>query len=227
MRSFLVRKVRQGRHNIILTAVGEPSRKTGMVLNIIDIDRVVSRADKRGVLHLDSQSPETYCMCLYNIWKDSLDIVGDSHLYSVEIEDSDRQTLWRFESEGKMLYSTKSWQFCASHRLHNPDLSVEENLLLYGKCNNRHGHGHNFDMDLTFRNKPPLDIDKIVDREVFDRFDHKHLNEDCKELDGIIPTTENFVKVLWNVLTDALGEHNRLVKIRLRETHKNSFEYYG
>ena len=226
MKSFLVRKVRQGRHSIVLTACGVPSDRTGMVLNIVDIDRVVRRAENRGVLHLDTQHPEVYCMCLYNTWRDSTDIVGDSGLHSVEIKDSDRETIWRFESEGKMLYSTRSWQFCASHRLNNPELSSEENIRLYGKCNNRYGHGHNFDMDLTFRDKPPLDIDRVVDEEVFDRFDHKHLNEDCPELDGIIPTTENFVKVLWRVLNDRIG-NGKLVKISLRETHKNSFEYYG
>ena len=227
MNSFLVRRIRQDRLDIVLAVSGVPSDRTGMVLNIVDIDKVVRLAEKRGVLHFDTQSPEVYCMCLYNRWQDSKDIVGDAKLYSVEIHDNDRQTLWRFESEGKVLYSTKQWEFCASHRLHNPELSAEENIRLYGKCNNANGHGHNFGLELTFKGKPPVNIESVVDKEVFDRFDHKHLNEDCPELKGIIPTTENFIKVLWDVLQKSLGEHNRMVKIRLTETHKNAFEYYG
>uniref|UniRef100_A0A8D1LM10 6-pyruvoyltetrahydropterin synthase n=2 Tax=Sus scrofa TaxID=9823 RepID=A0A8D1LM10_PIG len=34
--------------------------------------------------------------------------------------------------------------FSASHRLHSKSLSNEENLKLFGKCNNPNGHGHNY-----------------------------------------------------------------------------------
>ena len=227
MNSYLARRVRQGRMDIVLTASGVPSDKTGMVLNIADIDKVVRLAEKRGVLHFDTQSPDTYSMCLYNAWLNSSDIVGDSNLHSVEIHDNESQTVWRSESEDKVIYSTKKWEFCASHRLHNPELSAEENIRIYGKCNNANGHGHNFGLEVTFKGKPPLNIESVIDSEVFGRFDHKHLNKDCPELAGIIPTTENFIKVLWTILQKSLGEHNRMAKIRLTETHKNSFEYYG
>ncbi|XP_070129714.1 6-pyruvoyl tetrahydrobiopterin synthase isoform X2 [Equus przewalskii] len=34
--------------------------------------------------------------------------------------------------------------FSATHRLHSKSLSNEENLKLFGKCNNPNGHGHNY-----------------------------------------------------------------------------------
>ena len=33
-----------------------------------------------------------------------------------------------------MVYLTRRYRFCASHRLHNEALTEEENLRIYGKC---------------------------------------------------------------------------------------------
>ena len=50
---------------------------------------------------------------------------------------------------------TRRYQFAASHRLHAPQLSEEENRRLYGKCNNPYGHGHNYVVEVSARG--PLD----------------------------------------------------------------------
>ena len=39
--------------------------------------------------------------------------------------------------------------FSASHRLHSEAMSAEENHSTYGKCNNPHGHGHNYALEVT------------------------------------------------------------------------------
>ncbi|KAM7086202.1 6-pyruvoyl tetrahydrobiopterin synthase isoform 3-T3 [Molossus nigricans] len=39
--------------------------------------------------------------------------------------------------------------FSATHRLHCKSLSNEENLQLFGKCNNPNGHGHNYKVVVT------------------------------------------------------------------------------
>ena len=44
---------------------------------------------------------------------------------------------------------TKRYPFSASHRLHAAELSAEENLRLFGKCNNPHGHGHNYTLEVS------------------------------------------------------------------------------
>ncbi len=41
-------------------------------------------------------------------------------------------------------YLTRRYLFSASHRLHCEEMSAEENQAVYGKCNNPHGHGHNY-----------------------------------------------------------------------------------
>lgn len=41
-------------------------------------------------------------------------------------------------------YITRTQSFSAAHRLHSPQLSNEENQILYGKCNHPNFHGHNY-----------------------------------------------------------------------------------
>lgn len=48
-----------------------------------------------------------------------------------------------------MIYVTRRETFCASHRLHNPTLSDEENYEIYDKCNNLNGHGHNYTLEVV------------------------------------------------------------------------------
>ena len=47
------------------------------------------------------------------------------------------------------VYLTRRYLFAASHRLHSPALSKEANREVYGKCNNPHGHGHNYFLEVT------------------------------------------------------------------------------
>ena len=44
---------------------------------------------------------------------------------------------------------TRRYRFSASHRLHSDAMSAQENLATYGKCNNPHGHGHNYFVEVT------------------------------------------------------------------------------
>ena len=48
-------------------------------------------------------------------------------------------------------YLSRRYRFSASHRLHNDAMSAEENLETYGKCNNPHGHGHNYTLEVTVK----------------------------------------------------------------------------
>ena len=129
---------------------------------------------------------------------------------------------------------TKSFGFSAAHRLHSPDLSDEENQELFGKCNNINGHGHNYELEVSIHGSIDpqtgmiMDLAKlmqIVQEEVLDRFDHKHLNLDTEEFRSLNPTGENIVKIIWDLLHPRLGTH--LTRVGLWETPKNFFEYYG
>src|ERR1700687_5123132 len=93
----------------------------------------------------------------------------------------------------------RRYRFAASHRLHSLELSEEENQRLYGKCNNPHGHGHNYVVEVSVRG--PLDdtgravdidlLDGLVTRQVLDPFGHCYLNEDVDSFARVVPTSEN------------------------------------
>jgi len=131
-----------------------------------------------------------------------------------------------------MVICTKTFGFSAAHRLHSEALSEEENRAVFGKCNNPHGHGHNYTLEVTIRGEvDPRSgelmnynlLEAIVQDEVIERFDHKHLNEEVAEFRGLNPTGENIAKVIWDLLRPRLGE--RLVKVGVWETPKSLFEY--
>ena len=146
-------------------------------------------------------------------------------------------TLWAdvFSGEGRTMASlTKTFGFSAAHCLHTAALSAEENRAVFGKCNNLHGHGHNYELEVTVRGAIDPRTGMIMDLgvlmqtvqdAVIERFDHKHLNEDTAEFRTLNPTGENIVKVIWDLLKPRLGAS--LTRVGLWETPKNFFEYYG
>ncbi|OQD41538.1 6-pyruvoyl tetrahydrobiopterin synthase [Croceivirga radicis] len=123
--------------------------------------------------------------------------------------------------------------FNAAHRLHNPKWSDEKNIEVFGKCNSPHYHGHNFDLEVRIRGEVNPDTGFVMDlavlgslikNEIEERFDHKNLNVDCPEFAEILPSTENFVKVIYDILKPKLAG-DPLLHITLHETTKNSAEY--
>ncbi len=131
-------------------------------------------------------------------------------------------------------YLTRRYWFSASHRLHNPDFTEEENLRTFGKCNNPHGHGHNYGLEVTVAGTVDqrtgmvcnlAELDAFVAREVLETFDHEHLNA-LPQFAGMVPTTENLARVIYGVLAGGFRAA-QVEKIRIEETSLNSFEYAG
>src|SRR6266571_2397836 len=94
---------------------------------------------------------------------------------------------------------TRRYNFSSAHRLHSAEMSPEENLSTYGKCNNPHGHGHNYALEVTVSGKVDpatgmvcnlIDLDGFVNREVVSRYDLENLNT-LQEFVQTVPTTEN------------------------------------
>ena len=134
-----------------------------------------------------------------------------------------------------MVYVTRKAHFSASHRLFNPSWSDAKNNAVFGKCNNPNGHGHNYDIEITVAGEPPADtgmvidlkkLGDIVEKEIVDRVDHKHLNHDVDFLKGIIPTAENIAKAFWKILQPHIAE-GKLYSIKLYESENNFVEYRG
>lgn len=129
---------------------------------------------------------------------------------------------------------TRRYWFSASHRLHCADMTDEENRAVYGKCNNPHGHGHNYALEVTVAGPVDAktgmicnlaDLDEFVNREIIERFGHENLNT-LSEFQGVVPTTENLCVELYNILEKGFRQA-RIEKIRMEETMLNSFEYAG
>ena len=128
----------------------------------------------------------------------------------------------------------RRYHFSASHRLHNPALSAEENCRLYGKCNNPYGHGHNYTLEVLVSGAVDpatgmianlADLDGFVQREVLEPFDHKSLNEEVAAFRSMVPTTENLCIEIFRRLKPFAKAN--LERIGVQETSNNSFEYAG
>ncbi len=128
----------------------------------------------------------------------------------------------------------RRYRFSASHRLHSPHLSEEENFRVFGKCNNPCGHGHNYVLEVSLSGDvdPPTgmlanltELDDFVERHVLDEFDHKSLNEDVPAFREKVPTTENLCIEIYQRLKSF--PKAKLERIRVQETGNNSFEYAG
>jgi 6-pyruvoyltetrahydropterin/6-carboxytetrahydropterin synthase len=134
-----------------------------------------------------------------------------------------------------MVYLTRRTSFSASHRLWSEQLSDEENLALYEKCANPNGHGHNYVLEVTVHGIPHpqtgmvlnlTELKDIINKQVVDWVDHKHLNHDVPWLEGSIPTTEVLVVKFWERLERAFPS-GLLYEVKLFETENNSASYRG
>ena len=136
-----------------------------------------------------------------------------------------------------MFRVTRSYCFPASHRLHAPQLSAEENQTLYGKCNNPYGHGHNYVLQVTARGPAdewgraidPAELDRLVEQQVLAVFAHRNLNLDVNSFAGCVPTSENLAVEICRRLQESWrgafpGEWPKLDRVRIEETARNIFE---
>jgi 6-pyruvoyltetrahydropterin/6-carboxytetrahydropterin synthase len=131
-------------------------------------------------------------------------------------------------------YLTRRYLFSASHRLHCNDMSTLENQAVYGKCNNPHGHGHNYSVEVTVAGPVDprtgmvcnlVDLDYFVHEKILERFDHQNLNT-LAEFERTVPTTENLCVEIFDILEESF-HHAQVDKVRIEETMLNSFEYAG
>ena len=137
--------------------------------------------------------------------------------------------------EFPMMRLSQKFEFSASHRLHNPTLSDVENRACYGKCNNPHGHGHNYELQVTLAGTPDPATGLLIDLPVFERtvaeaviakFDHKNLNVELPEFATVIPTVENIARVIFEILKPRLqSQRTGLRSVTVWETPKTWCEY--
>jgi 6-pyruvoyltetrahydropterin/6-carboxytetrahydropterin synthase len=124
--------------------------------------------------------------------------------------------------------------FEAAHRLHNPQRSDDWNRRVFGKCNNPHGHGHNYVIEAAVTGEVDpesgylidmKDLKAVLNRMVVDDVDHRHLNLEVEWLEGINPTAENLSRVFFERVAPELPEGVKLTAITVHETDRNSATY--
>jgi 6-pyruvoyltetrahydropterin/6-carboxytetrahydropterin synthase len=141
-------------------------------------------------------------------------------------------TLFKEDIQMKMTI-TRTFEFCAGHRLHRADWSDQKNQEIFGLCANPEGHGHNYTLEVSVSG--PIDkttgmimnlrqLKEIVATEVISQVDHKNLNKDVPWMASVNPTTEEFAARIGQRLEDLLRRHVPQVKLAalvLRETSNN------
>ena len=134
-----------------------------------------------------------------------------------------------------MVYLTRKCEFSASHYYHNPELSAEENLRLFGKCNNPYGHGHNYTLEVTVKGAVDLrtgfvidlkELKDVMNQEVLNAMDHRFLNKEVPEFLHQIPTTENIAVAVWKRLQPRLRVA-QLYRVRVYEAADLFVDFYG
>lgn len=229
-------------YDIRVTVEGDMGPDDDWVMNIKDVDRLMRQTIDETLDHkhinievekLKDVWPTLEVLAPF-IWEEIAPQLTGARLAQVQIFESPDFYL-DYRGEGSMVYLTRVYRFSAAHRLHNSELSDEENRALFGKCNNVHGHGHDYVLEITVKGDPDPRTNCVVDVESMDRavderimkpFDHVYLNLDTEEFKHKNPSSENMVMVFWDKLAGSFGTA-KLDRIRLWETSKSAFDYCG
>jgi len=133
-----------------------------------------------------------------------------------------------------LVYVTRRFGFSAAHRYWRPEWSAEENARVFGSLTVVHGHNYELEVTLAGSVDPVTgmvvdlaELKRMVDEAVISRFDHADLSADTIfAAAGQIPTTENLVRAIWDLLGPKIGA-DRLYRLRLAEDPTLSVEYFG
>jgi 6-pyruvoyltetrahydropterin/6-carboxytetrahydropterin synthase len=137
-----------------------------------------------------------------------------------------------------MIFLTRRATFSASHYYWNDAWTAEKNAQVFGRCSNRNGHGHNYTLEVTVAGEADpvtgfvVDLKwlrDVIDREVLEAYDHRHLNLEVAEFVKTNPTTENIAIAAWKRLEAPIAAAGgaRLSRVRVYETPEIFAEYRG
>ncbi|MCB0826453.1 MAG: 6-carboxytetrahydropterin synthase [Armatimonadetes bacterium] len=227
-------------HNYVLwvTARGVVDPENGMVVNIKWIDdvlqeKVVQTFNQKSIndeipWFFDKSSSLENLLAYFR--HELQNLPGNVELSQLKLEET--ETLYaEWHTENNMTTLTRIYELAASHRLHVPELSGEENVRLFGKCNRENGHGHNYVLEVTVTGAINAEtgmmvdigaLDEAVERLVVDRYDHHNLDMDIPELAGKNTTSEVVAQAIFDLLQGNIP--GDLVRVRLFETARNMFE---
>lgn len=131
------------------------------------------------------------------------------------------------------VYATRKFTFSAAHRYWRDEWTADENARVFGQLTVV--HGHNYVLEVTVRGRVDArtgmvmdlgELKRLVGDLVIARFDHADLNRDAFFAGRSVPTTENLVRAIWDLLAPKLGAE-RLHRVRLWEDPTFYAEYFG
>jgi 6-pyruvoyltetrahydropterin/6-carboxytetrahydropterin synthase len=222
---------------------GEPDHTTGYLVNIKDVDR----AAREGAV------PIVAAACLERPDAEPAEIIHelitpiDERLGGIVAALTWRLTpTYAVTAEKHHMAAVtirQRFDFAASHRLHVPELSDQQNREIFGKCNNPSGHGHNYQIEPVVEVKLGEDrrsrfslaqLEAVTDEHVVERFDHKNLNTDTSEFGapaGVNPSVEHIAAVCYELLAEPIRRASegaaKLASVTVWETDRTSSTYSG
>lgn len=217
---------------------GRPDPVTGYLVGIQELDKLLrnhaiplaARRLRAAGVGLTGES------LVRGIWESLAGAApGRCRMESLQLSTTPHLSYAIESGDESMTRLTQCFEFSASHRLHVAALSDEENRRQFGKCNNPTGHGHNYRVEVTLRGAvaeatgallPLPEFESVVQREVIDLLDHKHLNTDVPAFGGVNPSVENIARVIWSYLDGAFPS-GMSHSVRVWETAKTYAEYAG
>lgn len=225
-------------YELEVTCHGQIDPSTGYFLNIKAIDHAVRKCCVPHIAVACTERPTADPAQVL------AEIIADLNL---ELSGSVRSLRWRLTpyysvdmhtASPQLALLRQQFDFAASHRLHVPSLSDEENRKLFGKCTNPSGHGHNYRIEpcveIRVGSNPPFtlsELEHLTAEHVIERFDHTHLNVDTREFAspaGLNPSVENIAKVCFELLSAPIARHPSGAKLRsvtVWETDKTCCTY--
>ncbi|MDJ0745407.1 MAG: 6-carboxytetrahydropterin synthase [Xenococcaceae cyanobacterium MO_167.B27] len=214
--------------------------KYGMVENLSTVKKVIKE-------EVTSQLDYAYLNDVWSEFQETLPTTENiariiwqklaPRLSLVKIKLYEHPELWA-EYQGKDMEAslTVKTHFSAAHRLALPELSLQENTEIYGKCARVNGHGHNYHLEVTVvgnidsRTGMLIDLgalQQVIDDRVVEPFDHTFLNKDIPYFAEVVPTAENIALYIAQILRSPIVELGaELDKIKLIESPNNSCEIY-
>lgn len=213
-----------------VTLAGELDPRIGYLRNIKDVDNAV----RAYVIPQFSSERKSLYAQLPAILDSMKTHLAGTTVEQIRLSLSPFLSIACLASETPMVRLSQKFEFSASHRLHNPAMSDEENRKSYGKCNNPNGHGHNYELQVTLRGTPDatgvlVDVptfERTVADAVIEKFDHKNLNVEVAEFRELNPSVEHIAMVIYRLLQPKFaGQKAQLASVTVWETPKTWCEY--
>ncbi len=201
---------------------------TGMLINVSFISRII-----RQKLYDTPLRPQSVIDIINWAWEIFSEYPGDCRVRRIRIDLDDSFSWAKQAGDDDMFEITVKYSLAAAHRLVKHQLDEQENYELFGKCSHKSGHGHNYLLEITMAGTPDKTtgqiadmklVEKVINEQIIEPFDHKNLNVDTQEFVDLIPTVENMAQVFFERLNGRFSPAV-LRRVRVWETPQTYADY--